>query len=99
MPPHPSVGPICIVNSGHSSSVKLAGCLELCGTRRSAECAQCTLIVQQARQAGVATGHVGELLAAVQVAKAFGRKNECHGWLGLKYQTTPGCALLDLCTS
>ena len=24
------------------------------------------------------------------VAKAFGRNNECHGWLGIKYQSRPG---------
>jgi hypothetical protein len=24
------------------------------------------------------------------VAKAFGRQNECHGWMGVKYQTAPG---------
>jgi hypothetical protein len=24
------------------------------------------------------------------VAKAFGRQNECHGWMGVKYQTKPG---------
>ena len=24
------------------------------------------------------------------VAKAFGRNNECHGWLGIKYQSKPG---------
>jgi hypothetical protein len=24
------------------------------------------------------------------VARAFGRDNECHGWLGLKFQPTPG---------
>lgn len=25
------------------------------------------------------------------VAKAFNRANECHGWLGIKYQATPKC--------
>jgi hypothetical protein len=24
--------------------------------------------------------------------KAFNRDNECHGWLGIKYQTAPMCA-------
>jgi len=26
------------------------------------------------------------------VARAFGRDNECHGWLGLKFQAAPGAA-------
>ena len=26
------------------------------------------------------------------VAKAFNRDNECHGWLGIKFQSTPRCA-------
>ena len=25
------------------------------------------------------------------VAKAFNRDNECHGWLGIKYQSGPRC--------
>lgn len=24
------------------------------------------------------------------VAKAFGRDNECHGWIGIKFQSSPG---------
>jgi hypothetical protein len=26
------------------------------------------------------------------VAKAFGRDNECHGWMGVKWQTAPNRA-------
>ena len=31
------------------------------------------------------------------MAKAFGRDNECHGWLGIKYQSHPGYAVPQDC--
>lgn len=61
---------------------------------------QCFLTLKTAR--GKDTAFFA--FADTVVAKAFGRDNECHGWLGIKYQGRPGaepntvmihCRMLD----
>lgn len=61
---------------------------------------QCFLTLKTAR--GKDTAFFA--FADTVVAKAFGRNNECHGWLGIKYQSKPGaepntvmihCRMLD----
>ena len=47
---------------------------------------QCFLTLKTAR--GKDTAFFA--FADTVVAKAFGRDNECHGWLGIKYQSRPG---------
>lgn len=47
---------------------------------------QCFLTLKSAR--GKDTAFFA--FADTVVAKAFGRDNECHGWLGIKYQSRPG---------
>lgn len=47
---------------------------------------QCNLTLRNSR--GKDTSFFA--FADTVVAKAFNRKNECHGWLGIKYQSKPG---------
>lgn len=47
---------------------------------------QCSLTLRNAR--GPETQFFA--FADTVVAKAFNRDNECHGWLGIKFQTAPG---------
>ncbi len=47
---------------------------------------QCFLTLKTAR--GKDTAFFA--FADTVVAKAFNRDNECHGWLGIKYQSRPG---------
>ncbi|GMH43715.1 hypothetical protein BSKO_11637 [Bryopsis sp. KO-2023] len=57
---------------------------------------QCSLTLKKAR------GDTSQFFAFADtvVAKAFGRDNECHGWLGIKFQTAPGkdpCTIIVHC--
>uniref|UniRef100_A0A7S3XDH2 Nicotinate-nucleotide adenylyltransferase n=1 Tax=Picocystis salinarum TaxID=88271 RepID=A0A7S3XDH2_9CHLO len=47
---------------------------------------QCTLPLKNARGENTAFFSFADTV----VAKAYGRQNECHGWMGLKYQISPG---------
>lgn len=50
-----------------------------------AEYLSCCLTLRKAR--GTSTAFFA--FADTVVAKAFNRANECHGWLGIKYQAQP----------
>lgn len=50
---------------------------------------QCSLTLR--KQRGDTTAFFA--FADTVVAKAFNRQNECHGWLGIKYQLEPKCVL------
>lgn len=46
---------------------------------------QCDLTLRKQRGANTAFFAFADTV----VAKAFGRDNECHGWLGIKFQSSP----------
>ena len=46
---------------------------------------QCSLTLR--KQRGDNTAFFA--FADTVVARAFGKKNECHGWLGIKFQAKP----------
>ena len=50
---------------------------------------QCDLTLRKQRGADTAFFAFSDTV----VAKAFNRDNECHGWLGIKYQSAPKCVL------
>lgn len=57
---------------------------------------QCSLTLKKARGANTQFFAFADTV----VAKAFNRDNECHGWIGIKYQTAPErepCTILVHC--
>lgn len=49
---------------------------------------QCSIPLKNARGANTCFFAFADTV----VARAYGRNNECHGWLGVKWQTKPGAA-------